>query len=140
MSLWMLLAQRLLLRPRERYALPPEQITEHAAEAVGLDGVAHDKPKRKAASIVNHFAYGAAAGALYAPLRPLAAPALLKGVLFGSLVWSGSYLGLLPVLGLLSSATEHPARRNVLMIVAHLIWGGVLSVLVEANTRKNVRR
>lgn len=127
----MLAAHRFLLRPREQYPLPPEQITEHAAEAVGLEGVAHEQPKRKAASVLNHFAYGAAAGALYAPLLPWRAPPLLKGVLFGCGVWSGSYLGLLPALGLLDSATHHPARRNLLMIVAHCVWGGALALLAE---------
>lgn len=135
MSLWMLLAHRLLPAP-EQYALPPERITEHAAEMVGLDEVAHDRPKRRVASVVNHFAYGAAAGALYAPLSAWPAPSLLKGTLFGSLVWSGSYLGLLPVLGLLSPATQHPARRNALMIVAHLIWGGVLATLTDNSRRR----
>ncbi len=131
MSVWMLAAQHWLLPRRERYPLPPEQITEHAAEATGLDAVAGNEPVLKAATVVNHFAYGAAAGSLYTPLRTLPGSPVLKGVLLGLLVWSGSYLGLLPALGLLSPATEHPARRNVLMIVAHLIWGGVTGVLAE---------
>lgn len=131
MSVWMLAAQHWLLPRRERYPLPPEQITEHAAEAVGLDAVAGNEPVLKVATVVNHFAYGAAAGALYAPLRSLPGSPVVKGMGLGLFVWSGSYLGLLPATGLLSPATEHPARRNALMIVAHLIWGGCTGVLAE---------
>lgn len=131
MSVWMLAAQHWLLPRRERYPLPPEQITEHAAEAAGLDTVAENGPVLKAVTVVNHFAYGTAAGSLYAPLRMLPGSPVLKGFGLGLLVWSGSYLGLLPALGLLSPATEHPARRSALMIAAHLIWGGVTGVLAE---------
>ncbi|MBB6099940.1 putative membrane protein [Deinobacterium chartae] len=130
MTVWMLGAQR-LLPARERYPLPPERITEHAAEAVGLEAVAHRPPVRRAASLINHFAYGALAGALYAPLSRLPGPALLRGLGYGTVVWSASYLGLLPTLGLLSPATRHPPRRNALMIVAHFVWGSALALLTE---------
>lgn len=42
------------------------------------------------------------------------------------MVWSGSYLGLLPALNILPPATEHPPGRNALMIAAHVVWGSVL--------------
>ena len=45
---------------------------------------------------------------------------------------SGSDLGWIPALGILPSATGHPWRRNLIMIVAHLIWGGALGVLTRA--------
>lgn len=131
MSVWMLGAQHWLLPRRERYPLPPELITEHAAQAVGLETVAENDTALKAATVVNHFAYGTAVGALYAPLRDLPGPPLLKGIGLGIFVWTGSYLGLLPATGLLNSATHQPARRNLLMIVAHFIWGGVTGVLAE---------
>jgi putative membrane protein len=56
----------------------------------------------------------------------------LKGSLFGLIVWSGSYLGLLPGLEILSPATRHPAGRNALMIIAHIVWGSTLGVLVDS--------
>ena len=46
-------------------------------------------------------------------------------------VWVASYLGLLPAMRILTPATEHPARRNALMISAHVIWGACLGVLLE---------
>jgi len=40
-------------------------------------------------------------------------------------------LGMLPALGILHPATEHPARRNALMIGAHIVWGTTLGLAVE---------
>jgi hypothetical protein len=39
-------------------------------------------------------------------------------------------LGLLPTLGLLRPASEHPLRYSALMITAHLLWGGYLGLRV----------
>ncbi len=130
MSIWMLAAQR-WLPADERFPLPPEQITAHAAEAAGLEQAAHNPPVRRALTLVNHFLYGGAAASLYTPFERWNAPAVLKGFLFGSAVWALSYFKLLPGLGLLSSAKTHPRRRNLLMLVAHLIWGGTLAVLSD---------
>ena len=140
MTAWMLATQRLLLPPRERTPLPPETITAHAAEAAGLDAVAGDRSARRAATLVNHFAYGAAAATLYAPALDAPAPALLKGAALGALVWTGSYLGLLPALGLLEPATRHPPRRNAQMILAHLIWGGATALIAEGRARRTPAR
>jgi hypothetical protein len=53
-------------------------------------------------------------------------------------VWAGSYLGLLPMTGLLHSATRERAERNALMIAAHVVWGGVLGALAEHANRDRV--
>jgi putative membrane protein len=135
MTAWMLAAQR-LLPAHERYPLPPEEITANAAGAAGADAVAAEPAARRALSLVNHFAYGAAAGALYAPLLGLGAPPLAKGAGLGVAVWAGSYLGLLPALGLLGPATRHPARRTALMVAAHLVWGGGTALLAERTRQR----
>lgn len=114
---------------REQYPLPPSEITAELTHRAGIDQ-AIDSQEHIALTLVNHFAYGAAAGAVYGPLErylPFAPP--LRGMAFGLVVWTVSYLGLMPTLGILRPATEHPAGRNVLMITAHLIWGSVLGVL-----------
>lgn len=59
------------------------------------------------------------------------APPLVKGALYGVAVWGISYLGWVPGLKLLRPATTHPGRRNLLMILAHLVWGPVTAVLAE---------
>ena len=108
----------------EQYPLPPRQVTEGVAEKAGVNQHLGEEG-RVAATWASHFAYGAACGALYGALTGERADRnpLLAGVGFGVAVWAGSYLGWLPAAGILSPATEHPARRNALMIAAHVVWG-----------------
>lgn len=120
------------LPAKERYPLPPREITMEIAEDAGVKEQM-DEPERLGATLAAHFGYGAATGALYAPLaRRAQLPPVVGGATYGLVVWAGSYLGLLPALGILRPATEHPARRNALMIAAHLVWGAVTGVLVES--------
>ena len=130
MTVSMELMHRLLPR-REQYPLPPSEITAELTEQTGVSDDL-DQQEHVGLSLVNHFAYGAAAGALYAPLASRAdfSP-VLKGITYGLILWVVSYLGLLPALGIMRPATEHPPRRNLLMIVAHVVWGSVTGVLVE---------
>src|SRR5205085_10551911 len=91
-----------------------------------------DEMEHTELALVAHFAFGTAMGALYGPLGhrlPLAAP--VAGALFGLAVWAGNYLGLVPALGLLRPATEHPPRRTGLTIGADLAWGAAAGLLVE---------
>jgi putative membrane protein len=130
MSAVMLGLRRLLPR-REQYALPPRQITVAATRKAGVDEHL-DEPVRSLVTVVAHFGYGAAAGTMYAPLsRWVPLPPVAAGTAYGLVVWATSYLGLLPGLGLISPATDHPTRRNALMIVAHMVWGAALALLLE---------
>ena len=134
MTLAMLAMFRRLPR-EEQYPLPPAEITAVAAEKAHVDEALEPEPVALGATLAAHFGYGAAAGAVYGPLSPLCPlPPLVKGSLFGLAVWTVSYLGLLPAAGILTPATEHPARRNALMIAANLLWGGVTALLTERLT------
>jgi uncharacterized membrane protein YagU involved in acid resistance len=119
------------LPPQERYPLPPREITEVMTAEAGLhDGLS--EREHFGLTLAGHFAYGAAAGALYAPLaRALKLTPVAGGVTYGLAVWAGSYLGWLPAAGVLRPATEHPARRNALMIAAHVVWGATTGLLVD---------
>ena len=116
------------LPEQEKYALPPRQITRKTI-----------KPARKlserqqtALTLFLHFMFGAAAGLIYGAVEEkVSVPHAVKGPLAGMAVWTGSYLGWIPALGILPSAIEHPWRRNLLMIVAHLIWGLTLGALAR---------
>jgi len=114
----------------ERYPLPPREITMKLARKSGVASEL-DAPARSAVTIVSHFGYGAASGALYTALFNPRRDPVAKGVLFGLFVWVASYLGWLPATGILSSAMDHPARRNALMIAAHAVWGVVLGSFVD---------
>lgn len=125
MSMTMLLGWRLLPR-HEKYHLPPRLITEEIAERVGM-GDRLSENELIAVTVLSHFGYGAFWGWIYAlfehriPLIPI-----WKGALSGVALWAGSYLGWLPAMGILTSATRHPWRRNLVMIVAHVVWGVTL--------------
>jgi uncharacterized membrane protein YagU involved in acid resistance len=125
----------------EQYPLPPRLITMKVARRVGVAS-AMNEDERSAATLVAHFGYGAAAGALYAALpRRTELDVISRGLIFGLAVWSISYLGLLPGTHLLPSATRQPVRRSGLMIAAHLVWGVALSALEELARRgKKVSR
>lgn len=115
----------------ERYPLPPREITEEVERVADLRG-SLDETQHLALTLVNHFAYGTGAGAVYGSFsRAVPAAPALKGAAFGLGVWSVSYLGLMPALGVLRPVTEHPARRNALMIAAHLVWGSATGILLD---------
>jgi hypothetical protein len=135
MTAVMLVLHYLLPAP-ERYPLEPYRITRRMARRARLSGVLDNKEKLVAATAAAHFSYGAAAGAPFpALLSRLPLPPVLAGALYGLMVWTGSYLGLVPALGILSPATHHPGRRNILMIVAHLVWGSALGWLVQQENK-----
>jgi len=127
MTLFMLLMHQLL--PKwQQYALPPERITTGLAKRAGV-GKHMNKPQRVGAALVAHFGYGGNMGALYTPLaRKLALPPALKGALFGIIVWTGSYFGVVPAMEPSESAPEQPFQRNLMMIASHLVWGTALGI------------
>lgn len=112
------------LPPEERYPLPPRELTERimpeeARRVAGESGVAE-------ATVAAHFGYGAAAGA-FLPLVSRR-PSIATGGAYGVVVWLLSYLGWIPGFRILKPATDHPFRRNLLMIVVHLVWGTSLAI------------
>jgi putative membrane protein len=122
--------------------LPPEQITTRAARVAGLE--AHpEAPGWEWKTFAGHFSYGTAVGALYGLIRPrrgaTVGATIANGCAYGLAVWTLSYLGWLPAARILPPATREPARRNAVMIVAHLIWGTTLALLAESEEGR-VRR
>jgi hypothetical protein len=99
---------------RERYPLPPRLIMEQ----IGSD---KREQFQRTKTIAAHFAFGAAAGSLFAAISSRRELALGAG--YGLLVWGASYFGWVPATGLLPPANRHPTRRNLLMAAVHLIWG-----------------
>ena len=119
------------LPPHEKYPLPPRKVTMRAAQAVGLRKKM-DERERTAATMAAHFGYGAAMGGIFAALAPhTPGKPVPKGIVWGLIVWSTSYLGFLPALNLHESATDHPRERNILMVLAHVVWGASLGLLLS---------
>jgi uncharacterized membrane protein YagU involved in acid resistance len=130
MTIFMLAVQYLL--PKwQQYALPPERFTDTFAKRVGLKKHM-GKTQLLVASFVSHLGFGGAMGAMYGPLtRTVPFPSVLKGCVFGLVVWLIAYLGWLPAVGMSEAATRQPIQRNVLMITAHMVWGAVTGVVMR---------
>ena len=127
-----MLGMKNVLPPHRRYPLPPKQVTVELAEGFGPVKDLHE-PWRTLLAGATHFGFGGAAGAVYGALGAAApGPPVARGVLFGLLVWSASYLGWLPAAGILKPATDQPASRNILMIAAHVVWGAALGALADS--------
>jgi uncharacterized membrane protein YagU involved in acid resistance len=110
----------------EKSPLPPATLTSQITQTVGVDqSLAANQ--RADLTMVSHFGYGIVCGLIYAfGTRRFSSSPVLKGSLFGFGVWAASYLGWIPAVGLRASAFKMPAKRNGLMILAHLVWGASL--------------
>lgn len=108
--------------------VPPKKLAMAVASRIGLKQHL-SKQEKETASWISHFGYGAVMGGLYGPVsRQIPAPPLVKGIVFGLLVWAGSYLGFIPLADLPDAATDQPWERNAMMIAAHIVWGAVLGL------------
>ncbi|WP_180283367.1 hypothetical protein [Azospirillum oleiclasticum] len=115
----------------DRHALPPRLLTERI---LAPDGSARALPAgvRADITLLAHYGYGALTGALYpAAARRLGLTPVLGGAAYGVAVWAASYLGWIPAVGLLTPATRHSARRNGLMIAAHVVWGAATGLAYD---------
>lgn len=116
------------LPPAERYPATPRELIDSAT------GDALAEQQARDTTLAAHYVYGAASGALVAAAFPRLGPA--TGAVAGVAVWAGSYLGWIPAAGLLKPATDHPARRNAMMIGAHLVWGAATALVLEELSRE----
>ena len=116
------------LPEEERYPATPREIIDSMTAERLQEEPAEDL------TVASHYLYGAATGALVAAALPRAGPA--AGAAAGVAVWAGSYLGWIPTARLLRPATAHPARRNAMMIAAHLVWGAATALTVRELLRE----
>jgi len=131
MSLFMLAARRAnwLGKP------PPQKLTERF-----LRGLGH-RPRRATSgplTALNHAAFGAAAGipfALAAARLRTTGGRTLAGSVYGALVWSVMYQGLLPALDLMPEPRRDRPGRPSAMVVAHLVYGAVLGATALSKPR-----
>lgn len=119
----------------EKYTLPPGKITNRLTEATGLKQHL-DKQELAVLTIIFHFLYGAFIGGIYGLFaKKIPFPPVPKGIGYGLFVWFTSYAGWLPAMDILPPAKDHPTGRNILMIVAHIIWGATAGFLFNRLTQ-----
>ncbi len=106
---------------------PTVEITENVAELAGEDPD-RQSPEFQAAWLAAHVGYGAACGVIFAAIRPvLPRSDLAAGLLFGAVVWSVSYMSLMPALNLYPPAKVDSRWRQAVMIAAHAVFGTSLA-------------
>jgi hypothetical protein len=110
------------LPSRERYPLPPREITQDVAERLAGRPL-HNERSLFTGTLAAHFGFGALCGMLLTGLNLHRRRPVLSGVGFGLSVWVVSYLGWIPASGILKIASRQPLGRNLLMIAVHAVWG-----------------
>ena len=118
--------------------LPPERITHKTLFGSRLRH--RTSPQKDAMATLLHFGFGAASGALFTVLhrrlRPQINP-LLQGIAFGSAVWFISYVGWMPALGLMPPPHRDRPDRQLVMVLAHWIYGATLGAMVQVFGRQH---
>jgi len=84
---------------------------------------------------VAHYAFGAAAGAVYAVVAPRRARPV-GGVVYSMTIWAVSYFGVLPWLRLMPAPAEDATGRQVVIAVDHVVYGLVLDGTLAALERR----
>jgi uncharacterized membrane protein YagU involved in acid resistance len=113
--------------------LPPREVTKGLYEAFGADVESIPEETLEQSTVAAHYAFGGTAGALFPLIAPQRLPAALAaGALYGMAVWTGSYLGLLPALGVRHDARHDSTGRTVMMLAAHVVWGATLALVLRS--------
>lgn len=111
--------------------MPPERITSHLLDHL------HVRRRRETQDLlasVLHLGFGAAAGAVFGVARrrvPVPLPGLLQGLLYGTAVWTVSYVGWVPALGIMPPPPRDRPGRPETMLAAHWVYGGLLALLTD---------
>jgi uncharacterized membrane protein YagU involved in acid resistance len=117
--------------PDDHRPLPPREVIEGLYEQFGAYPIA-DERQLQESTVLLHYLFGGAAGAVFPLLAPKSLPAAVgAGVLYGMIVWTGSYLGWLPAIGVRHHAKHDSTARTGLMVAAHMVWGMTLGLLLR---------
>jgi len=136
----------------------PRQVAEGMVRRVGFEPHvdALGEPAWWGVTAASHFGFGAAAGALYGLIEPgfrrhdpgacqkldghresrHVARQVLQGSIFGLLVWATHYLALFPLVGLVKPQGDKPIRKNIGLILSHLVWGITTGLIFDFYNRR----
>ena len=118
----MLLGQRLA-----RFRQPPQVIVDSTATTIASnEPSAGTVRQHQALALASHFAFGAGNGIVFAILRRRVGPArtsIAIGVSYGLAVYTVSYAGVLPAVGILPPPPRDDRARQAALIGAHVAFG-----------------
>ncbi|MDH2430359.1 DUF6789 family protein [Sphaerisporangium sp. TRM90804] len=84
------------------------------------------KPGEGMLGAIAHFAFGAAAGALFAVVVDGRRARPQLGAVYGMAIWAASYQGWVPAMGILPPAHRDRPGRQAVMAAAHVVYGTTL--------------
>jgi len=126
---------RVVLPAEQHRRMPPREIVDRTidktVEKTG-EGQDLDRDDRIVLTTLAHFAFGAAAGAVYGAITGSRRSSVLKGIAYGLGVWAVAYGVGLPSLGLHPAAARDTTNRNEVLIASHLVWGAFLGNLTRS--------
>ena len=94
---------------------------------------AHEKA---AASRFVHYGFGAVMGALYGAAASVSpAVAVGAGTAFGTAVWLGAHVTVVPALGLAPSPLREPPGKEARELILHLAYGVTVALVRKAAVR-----
>jgi len=109
---------------------PPATITRSALRGAGVD-----RPSDSVAVLapLAHLGFGAAGGLAYGLARRVVpvVPGALLGIAFGLAVWTVSYKGWIPAMGILPPPEDDRPGRPTVMVAAHVVYGLALGWLIR---------
>jgi hypothetical protein len=98
-----------------------------------------DRGDRDALATLLHFGFGAAAGAVFgvgaSGVRRIGLASAI-GVVYGTALYMVSYLGWVPALDIMPTATQDRPGRSITMLVAHWIYGASLGALTALGSQR----
>jgi uncharacterized membrane protein YagU involved in acid resistance len=107
---------------------PPKEITGRAGQRAGVPPQQVPKDVFDVSWMAAHLGFGMGCGVLFTLTRSLWPKSDLQaGLLFGTLVWAVSYLGVMPAAGLYPWPSEDSNSRTAVMIAAHTVFGVTLA-------------
>jgi hypothetical protein len=117
-----------------QFRQPPQVIVDSAAAAISSnDRSAGTVRQRRGLALASHFVFGAGTGIVFAILRRRVGPAqtsMAMGVSYGLAVYTMSYAGMLPAVGILPPPARDDRARQAALIGAHVAFGAALGRLV----------
>ena len=122
---------RAALPAEQHRRMPPREIVDRSiakAEETAGARAELDRSDRATLTTIAHFAFGAAAGALYGAFGRRRS-SVLTGIAYGLGVWAVAYGVGLPSLGLHPAASEDTKDRNEVLIASHVVWGATVGML-----------
>ena len=120
-----------------------EDSTVKAAAAIseGVFRHALAEEEKKAAGTAMHYGFGASVGGVYGAVAEMT-PLVTRGggVPFGTAVWLGAHVIVVPALGLSRPVTQSRLPKEIAELAAHFVYGAVTELIRRLIRTRAIRR